>query len=115
MIRVEFKKYIECDCGQLNEVGATTCKHCGRSLEHARTVAIRRVREPRIRLGWKAIGSLLFLIASLVFLADPFDLVPIPFFDALAIVVIAVAVWIVVIVLEYSREEKWMEVKEYEK
>lgn len=108
------KKYLECNnCNKLNGLGATTCKHCGKSLENAKTVNIRMVKK-EMSLGWKGIGSILLIIASLIVLADPFDLFPMPFFDAFAFVIVAIVIWIVVLVATYKQKE-WTEVKEYEK
>jgi hypothetical protein len=106
-------RYLECSyCGHLNELDATQCKHCGGSLKQAKTLHIERQIKTQ-SVGWKTGVTFLLLIASLVILADPFDIVPMPFFDALALVVIFAAIWVVVMLLDYRRE-RYEEVRKYE-
>jgi hypothetical protein len=106
-------RYLECSyCGHLNELGATQCHQCGGSLRQAKTIHIeRRVKTQTI--GWKSTVTFLLVILSLFILADPLDIVPMPFFDALALVVICFAIWVVVVLFDY-RQERYEEVRKYE-
>ncbi|MEM2912546.1 MAG: hypothetical protein QW146_08600 [Candidatus Bathyarchaeia archaeon] len=54
-------------------------------------------------MSWKLKASILFLIFALIYLMAPIDGLPFTFFDDLAIVTVAVAVWIVAIVIETKR------------
>jgi hypothetical protein len=57
----------------------------------------------KIRMGWKAKASLLFLIFAMVYLIVPLDVLPFSFFDDVTIVLVAVAIWIVVVIIEGKR------------
>jgi hypothetical protein len=106
-------RYLECSyCGHLNELDATQCKHCGGSLKQAKTLHLeRRVKTQQV--GWKSGITFLLVIASLIILTDPFDIIPLPFFDALTFVVICVAIWVVAVMLDY-KQERYEEVRKYE-
>jgi len=108
-------KYLECNnCQALNEEDALQCKHCSRTLAgNSRTVIIRRTRKSGVRFGWKSKASILLLIFALVYLAAPIDILPMTFFDDIAVVVFAIGVWVVAIVLENTGESEWLEVREY--
>jgi len=106
-------RYLECPyCSHLNEIGAIECHHCGGSLKQARTLHIeRRVKTQTV--GWKSGITFLLVILSLFVLADPLDIVPMPFFDALALVATCFAIWVVVVLFDY-RQERYEEVRKYE-
>ena len=111
----EEKRYLECNhCQTLNDEGALQCKHCSRTLKgNSRTAIIHRTRKSGVRFGWKSKTSIMLLIFALVYLAAPIDILPMTFFDDIAIVVLAIAVWVVAIVLENTEESEWLEVREY--
>ena len=106
-------RYLECSyCGHLNELDATQCKHCGGSLKQAKTLHVeRRVKTQTV--GWKSGVTFVLVILSLFILADPLDVVPLPFFDALAIVAACFAIWVVAVLFDY-KQERYTEVREYE-
>jgi len=52
------------------------------------------------RMSWKAKASLLLLIFAMVYLVMPFDVLPFSFFDDITVVLVAVAIWIVVVIVE---------------
>jgi NADH:ubiquinone oxidoreductase subunit 6 (subunit J) len=69
----------------------------------------------KIRMGWKARASLIFLIfAMLYLLAAPEDLLPFTFLDNLVIVVVAGAIWVIAVIVESTEEKPREEVRKDE-
>ena len=55
---------------------------------------------PKFRMGWKARTSLLFLLAALIYLVAPIDILPFTIFDDVAIIVIAIVFWFLMVIVE---------------
>ena len=54
-----------------------------------------------MKLTPKAKATLLFLIFALAYLVSPWDLLPFTFFEDIALVAIALIVWLVVAIVEW--------------
>ena len=53
-----------------------------------------------MKLTPKAKATLLFLIFALAYLVSPWDLLPFTFFEDIALVAIALIVWLIVAIIE---------------
>lgn len=95
----------------MNSLDETRCKHCGGSLADAHVLTVTRKKEEK-GFGWKVILGFVILIVAAGIIADPLDIVPLNFFDVIAILGLAIAVFVVLVLLE-DREE-WTEVRTYE-
>jgi peptidoglycan/LPS O-acetylase OafA/YrhL len=61
------------------------------------------MKSSKYAMSWKLKASILLLVFALVYLMAPIDGLPFTFFDDLAIVIVAIAIWIVAIVIETER------------